>query len=141
MEQRARQHFLYISNDLIKFNLIMKQLKTYWRKGSRPKVSTFWYPVFQTYNVMVFLSYSWNTPEQNFLREKDCIKIFINRTLLPSITSDIFCRNTEASLKNQSGFGKPHVRTVYHGCESIPYLGLKYVKWFLRKLNWRNLQF
>lgn len=43
----------------------------------------------------------------------------------PETTNDIFVQRTENhfNLRHQNDFLLPHIRTVYHGSESLSYLG------------------
>ena len=51
----------------------------------------------------------------------------VRHKLLPEIISDIFMERTgnQYNLRNRPDFITPHVQSVFHGTESISYLGLK----------------
>ena len=51
----------------------------------------------------------------------------VKHKLCPEITSDIFMErtNNEYNLRNRPDFISPQVQSVFHGTESISYLGPK----------------
>ena len=54
----------------------------------------------------------------------EMLKVY--RSMSPSIFSELFCRrDISYNLRSNSNFAVPNVKSVFHGSESITYLGPK----------------
>ena len=64
----------------------------------------------------------------------------VKHKLCPDITSDIFKErtNNQYNLRNRNDFVIPRVHTVYHGTESIIYLGPKIWDIFPEEIKQKN---
>ena len=64
----------------------------------------------------------------------------VKNKFAPMITANVFTTITEShyDLRNYDGFRLPFARIVYHGTESIPYLGPKI--WDIVLIELKNVQ-
>ena len=64
----------------------------------------------------------------------------VKHELCSDITGDIFMERTknQCNLRNRPDFITPHVHSVFHGTESISYLGPKIWTLFQKNLNIKN---